>query len=337
MFGGMAAKLGGNRFSDGAIPDGLNESMMPQFISQPTIFDGLVQEYEYNTAFDEYTPNNKLTDREGNIYTNLGEYRADTGQVFIRRADDNSIVYTQNITGPDGTPNWRINPVTPNATNIIATNIFTGVTAKLTQTYGDLYNSQHPDDSIVQTGSDTFISVHTGQALSTNYVNKNRNKINLDAGINIFDNIKAANKYQDKSKADSIREENVNKNLNRLNSKEPNKDPGKGTGIGVGLASGLYKEKEEIKHVYRSLKELKNLPKGIVSKKITEVRVNNSEILDKLSNQFGGIWKKVYNKGTDINGNPVEVHYFESSEGLIFNPKLIERFGDRVRKVLNLK
>lgn len=132
---------------------------IPKFIYLPTSSDGFSQEYEYNDIIGDYVPNNKLIDRGGIEYKNLGEYTADTGQAFIRRISDNSVSFTKEIMGPDGTTNWRILPETNGAVQIKAQNVSTGVIATLNGTY---------------------ISAHTEKLLSIEYVNHHRDKVNLD-------------------------------------------------------------------------------------------------------------------------------------------------------------
>gem|GEM_PF-5749066 len=72
----------------------------------------------------------------------------------------------------------------------------------------------------------------------------------------------------------------------------------------------------------------KSLPKGFKSYQKDKLNIKNEDGLGKqLKEDVGGDWKKIYDHGKDINGNDIEIHYFQNRNGQIFNPK-IKRIND---------
>lgn len=86
----------------------------------------------------------------------------------------------------------------------------------------------------------------------------------------------------------------------------------------------LDKSKNQIKEIFSSLKELKNLPEGYKMLERNFIKMKNDSLGEQLRDEVGGSWRKVYEEGIDINGRLIKIHYFINDAGKIFNPKITQ-------------
>ena len=134
-------------------------------------------------------------------------------------------------------------------------------------------------------------------------------------------NVLEANKYKDKSKADTLLKDNIEKGIDKLNKKSPKPSNDDLAKIGIGVTV-LDKAKNQIKEIFSSLKQLKNLPEGYKMIERKFIKMKNDSLGEQLRDEVGGSWRKVYEEGIDINGRRIKIHYFMNDAGEIFNPKI---------------
>ena len=282
---------------------------------------------------------------DGNTYKDTGEYDSLGRRYFRGISTSGSTIFTGRVIGPDGTDNWVDIGSDGNSPFSRLQNISTGQVVHSTHTEGDAIFVDNPNDNLVfNTHTNSFQSTLTGKTISTtvalHYADERlspESSFTIDeirAGSPLPDGIHFANKYQDKSKAKSISEENSKKNLDNLNRNSDNKNKNDNKS-NTNLSSGLYSVNDRIKRVYNSLKELKSLPKGFRSYQKDKLNIKNEDGLGKqLKEDVGGDWKKIYDHGKDINGNDIEIHYFQNRNGQIFNPKIKRINGESVNRKL---
>ena len=304
-------------------------------VSYPGTSLRVQENYNLDTGFQ---PINVYHAADGNTYKDTGEYESLGRRYFRGISTSGATIFTGRVIGPDGTDNWVDIGSDGNSPFSRLQNISTGQVVHSTHTEGDAIFVDNPNDNLVfNTHTNSFQSTLTGKTISTtvalHYADERlspESSFTIDeirAGSPLPDGIHFANKYPDKSKAKSISEENSKKNLDNLNrnSNNKNKNDNKSN---TNLSSGLYSVNDRIKKVYNSLKELKSLPKGFKSYQKDKLNIKNEDGLGKqLKEDVGGDWKKIYDHGKDINGNDIEIHYFQNRNGQIFNPK-IKRIND---------
>lgn len=299
-------------------------------VSYPGTSLRVQENYNLDTGFQ---PINVYHAADGNTYKDTGEYDSLGRRYFRGISTTGATIFTGRVIGPDGTDNWVDIGTDGNSPFSRLQNIATGQVVHSTHTEGDAIFVDNPNDNLVfNTHTNSFQSTLTGKTISTtvalHYADERlspESSFTIDeikSGSPLPDGIHFVNKYPDKSKAKSISEENSKKNLDNLNrnSNNKNKNDNKSNS---NLSSGLYTVNERIKKVYKSLKELKSLPKGFKSYQKDKLNIKNEDGLGKqLKEDVGGDWKKIYDHGKDINGNDIEIHYFQNKNGQIFNPKI---------------
>ena len=304
-------------------------------VSYPGTSLRVQENYNLDTGFQ---PINVYHAADGNTYKDTGEYDSLGRRYFRGISTTGATIFTGRVIGPDGTDNWVDIGTDGNSPFSRLQNIATGQVVHSTHTEGDAIFVDNPNDNLVfNTHTNSFQSTLTGKTISTtvalHYADERlspESSFTIDeikSGSPLPDGIHFVNKYPDKSKAKSISEENSKKNLDNLNrnSNNKNKNDNKSNS---NLSSGLYTVNNRIKKVYNSLKELKSLPKGFKSYQKDKLNIKNEDGLGKqLKEDVGGDWKKIYDHGKDINGNDIEIHYFQNRNGQIFNPK-IKRIND---------
>lgn len=311
-------------------------------VSYPGTSLRVQENYNLDSGFQ---PINVYHAADGNTYKDTGEYDSLGRRYFRGISTSGATIFTGRVIGPDGTDNWVDIGSDGNSPFSRLQNISTGQVVHSTHTEGDAIFVDNPNDNLVfNTHTNSFQSTLTGKTISTtvalHYADERlspESSFTIDeirAGSLLPDGIHFANKYQDKSKAKSISEENSKKNLDNLNrnSNNKNKNDNKSN---TNLSSGLYSVNDRIKKVYNSLKELKSLPKGFKSYQKDKLNIKNEDGLGKqLKEDVGGDWKKIYDHGKDINGNDIEIHYFQNRNGQIFNPKIKRINGESVNRKL---
>lgn len=311
-------------------------------VSYPGTSLRVQENYNLDSGFQ---PINVYHAADGNTYKDTGEYDSLGRRYFRGISTSGATMFTGRVIGPDGTDNWVDIGSDGNSPFSRLQNISTGQVVHSTHTEGDAIFVDNPNDNLVfNTHTNSFQSTLTGKTISTtvalHYADERlspESSFTIDeirAGSPLPDGIHFANKYQDKSKAKSISEENSKKNLDNLNrnSNNKNKNDNKSN---TNLSSGLYSVNDRIKKVYNSLKELKSLPKGFKSYQKDKLNIKNEDGLGKqLKEDVGGDWKKIYDHGKDINGNDIEIHYFQNRNGQIFNPKIKRINGESVNRKL---
>ena len=299
-------------------------------VSYPGTSLRVQENYNLDTGFQ---PINVYHAADGNTYKDTGEYDSLGRRYFRGISTTGATIFTGRVIGPDGTDNWVDIGTDGNSPFSRLQNIATGQVVHSTHTEGDAIFVDNPNDNLVfNTHTNSFQSTLTGKTISTtvalHYADERlspESSFTIDeikSGSPLPDGIHFVNKYPDKSKAKSISEENSKKNLDNLNrnSNNKNKNDNKSNS---NLSSGLYTVNDRIKKVYKSLKELKSLPKGFKSYQKDKLNIKNEDGLGKqLKEDVGGDWKKIYDHGKDINGNDIEIHYFQNKNGQIFNPKI---------------
>ena len=299
-------------------------------VSYPGTSLRVQENYNLDTGFQ---PINVYHAADGNTYKDTGEYDSLGRRYFRGISTTGATIFTGRVIGPDGTDNWVDIGTDGNSPFSRLQNIATGQVVHSTHTEGDAIFVDNPNDNLVfNTHTNSFQSTLTGKTISTtvalHYADERlspESSVTIDeikSGSPLPDGIHFVNKYPDKSKAKSISEENSKKNLDNLNrnSNNKNKNDNKSNS---NLSSGLYTVNDRIKKVYKSLKELKSLPKGFKSYQKDKLNIKNEDGLGKqLKEDVGGDWKKIYDHGKDINGNDIEIHYFQNKNGQIFNPKI---------------
>ena len=299
-------------------------------VSYPGTSLRVQENYNLDTGFQ---PINVYHAADGNTYIDTGEYDSLGRRYFRGISTTGATIFTGRVIGPDGTDNWVDIGTDGNSPFSRLQNIATGQVVHSTHTEGDAIFVDNPNDNLVfNTHTNSFQSTLTGKTISTtvalHYADERlspESSVTIDeikSGSPLPDGIHFVNKYPDKSKAKSISEENSKKNLDNLNrnSNNKNKNDNKSNS---NLSSGLYTVNDRIKKVYKSLKELKSLPKGFKSYQKDKLNIKNEDGLGKqLKEDVGGDWKKIYDHGKDINGNDIEIHYFQNKNGQIFNPKI---------------
>lgn len=299
-------------------------------VSYPGTSLRVQENYNVDTGFQ---PINVYHAADGNTYKDTGEYDSLGRRYFRGISTTGATIFTGRVIGPDGTDNWVDIGTDGNSPFSRLQNIATGQVVHSTHTEGDAIFVDNPNDNLVfNTHTNSFQSTLTGKTISTtvalHYADERlspESSVTIDeikSGSPLPDGIHFVNKYPDKSKAKSISEENSKKNLDNLNrnSNNKNKNDNKSNS---NLSSGLYTVNDRIKKVYKSLKELKSLPKGFKSYQKDKLNIKNEDGLGKqLKEDVGGDWKKIYDHGKDINGNDIEIHYFQNKNGQIFNPKI---------------
>ena len=299
-------------------------------VSYPGTSLRVQENYNLDTGFQ---PINVYHAADGNTYKDTGEYDSLGRRYFRGISTTGATIFTGRVIGPDGTDNWVDIGTDGNSPFSRLQNIATGQVVHSTHTEGDAIFVDNPNDNLVfNTHTNSFQSTLTGKTISTtvalHYADERlspESSFTIDeikSGSPLPDGIHFVNKYPDKSKAKSISEENSKKNLDNLNrnSNNKNKNDNKSNS---NLSIGLYTVNERIKKVYKSLKELKSLPKGFKSYQKDKLNIKNEDGLGKqLKEDVGGDWKKIYDHGKDINGNDIEIHYFQNKNGQIFNPKI---------------
>ena len=305
-------------------------------VSYPGTSLRVQENYNLDTGFQ---PINVYHAADGNTYKDTGEYDSLGRRYFRGISTTGATIFTGRVIGPDGTDNWVDIGTDGNSPFSRLQNIATGQVVHSTHTEGDAIFVDNPNDNLVfNTHTNSFQSTLTGKTISTtvalHYADERlspESSFTIDeikSGSPLPDGIHFVNKYPDKSKAKSISEENSKKNLDNLNrnSNNKNKNDNKSNS---NLSSGLYTVNNRIKKVYNSLKELKSLPKGFKSYQKDKLNIKNEDGLGKqLKEDVGGDWKKIYDHGKDINGNDIEIHYFQNRNGKIFDPK-IKRVNDK--------
>ena len=299
-------------------------------VSYPGTSLRVQENYNLDTGFQ---PINVYHAADGNTYKDTGEYDSLGRRYFRGISTTGATIFTGRVIGPDGTDNWVDIGTDGNSPFSRLQNIATGQVVHSTHTEGDAIFVDNPNDNLVfNTHTNSFQSTLTGKTISTtvalHYADERlspESSFTIDeikSGSPLPDGIHFVNKYPDKSKAKSISEENSKKNLDNLNrnSNNKNKNDNKSNS---NLSSGLYTVNDRIKKVYKSLKDLKSLPKGFKSYQKDKLNIKNEDGLGKqLKEDVGGDWKKIYDHGKDINGNDIEIHYFQNKNGQIFNPKI---------------
>ena len=278
-------------------------------------------DYNLDSGFQ---PINVYHSPDGNTYQDNGKHDVINRRFFDGISIPGSTIYTGRFIGTDGTDNWIEKQDKFNDPYIHIVNINSGETAILPYTKGDRSIIDDLTDSIISNpNTGRLESIKTGLPVSVNIADQFKTKFNPisapveSSSITILD----ANKYQDKSKADTLLKDNIEKGLDKLNKKSPrpsNDDLAK-IGIGTGV---LDKAKDKLKNIYDSLHSLRELPKGYQKIKRELHTMKDKELKNQLQDEVGGKWKKVYEWGRDSDGTEYQIHYFMNEAGKIFNPKI---------------
>lgn len=191
-------------------------------------------------------------------------------------------------------------------------------------TKGDISIIDDPTDSIIRNpNTGRLESIKTGLPVSVNVADQFKSKFNpISASFESSSiTVLEANKYKDKSKADTLLKDNIEKGIDKLNKKSPKPSNDDLAKIGIGVTV-LDKAKNQIKEIFSSLKQLKNLPEGYKMIERKFIKMKNDSLGEQLRDEVGGSWRKVYEEGIDINGRRIKIHYFMNDAGEIFNPKI---------------
>lgn len=278
-------------------------------------------DYNLDSGFQ---PINVYHSPDGNTYQDNGKHDVINRRFFDGISIPGSTIYTGRFIGTDGTDNWVASQDKFNDSYIHIVNINSGKTAILPYTKGDISIIDDPTDSIIRNpNTGRLESIKTGLPVSVNVADQFKTKFNPisepfeSSSITVLE----ANKYQDKSKADTLLKDNIEKGIDKLNKKSPKPSNDDLAKIGIGVTV-LDKAKNQIKEIFSSLKQLKNLPEGYKMIERKFIKMKNDSLGEQLRDEVGGSWRKVYEEGIDINGRRIKIHYFMNDAGEIFNPKI---------------
>ena len=278
-------------------------------------------DYNLDSGFQ---PINVYHSPDGNTYQDNGKHDVINRRFFDGISIPGSTIYTGRFIGTDGTDNWIASQDKFNDSYIHIVNINSGETAILPYTKGDISIIDDPTDSIISNpNTGRLESIKTGLPVSANIADQFKSKFNPisvsfeSSSITVLE----ANKYKDKSKADTLLKDNIEKGIDKLNKKSPKPSNDDLAKIGVGVTV-LDKAKNQIKEIFSSLKQLKNLPEGYKMIERKFIKMKNDSLGEQLRDEVGGSWRKVYEEGIDINGRRIKIHYFMNDAGEIFNPKI---------------
>ena len=278
-------------------------------------------DYNLDTGFQ---PINVYHSPDGNTYQDNGKHDVINRRFFDGISIPGSTIYTGRFIGTDGTDNWIASQDKFNDSYIHIVNINSGETAILPYTKGDISIIDDPTDSIIRNpNTGRLESIKTGLPVSVNIADQFKSKFNpISASFESSSiTVLEANKYKDKSKADTLLKDNIEKGIDKLNKKSPKPSNDDLAKIGIGVTV-LDKAKNQIKEIFSSLKELKNLPEGYKMIERKFIKMKNDSLGEQLRDEVGGSWRKVYEEGIDINGRRIKIHYFINDAGEIFNPKI---------------
>lgn len=261
---------------------------------------------------------------DGNTYQDNGKHDVINRRFFDGISIPGSTIYTGRFIGTDGTDNWVASQDKFNDSYIHIVNINSGETAILPYTKGDISIIDDPTDSIIRNpNTGRLESIKTGLPVSANIADQFKTKFNPisepfeSSSITVLE----ANKYPDKSKADTLLKDNIEKGIDKLNNKSPK--PSKDDLAKIGTAAGILdKSKDKLKNIYDSLRSLRELPKGYQKTKREFHKMKDKRLKNQLQDEVGGKWKKVYEWGTDRDGIEYQIHYFMNEAGKVFNPKI---------------
>ena len=280
-------------------------------------------DYNLDSGFQ---PINVYHSPDGNTYQDNGKHDVINRRFFDGISIPGSTIYTGRFIGTDGTDNWIASQDKFKDPYIHIVNINSGETAILPYTKGDISIIDDPTDSIIRNpNTGRLESIKTGLPVSVNVADQFKTKFNPisesfeSSSITVLE----ANKYQDKSKADTLLKDNIEKGIDKLNKKSPKPSKDDLAKIGIGVTV-LDKAKNQIKEIFSSLKELKNLPEGYKMLERNFIKMKNDSLGEQLRDEVGGSWRKVYEEGIDINGRLIKIHYFINDAGKIFNPKITQ-------------
>ena len=278
-------------------------------------------DYNLDSGFQ---PINVYHSPDGNTYQDNGKHDVINRRFFDGISIPGSTIYTGRFIGTDGTDNWIASQDKFKDPYIHIVNINSGETAILPYTKGDISIIDDPTDSIIRNpNTGRLESIKTGLPVSVNVADQFKTKFNPisesfeSSSITVLE----ANKYQDKSKADTLLKDNIEKGIDKLNKKSPKPSKDDLAKIGIGVTV-LDKAKNQIKEIFSSLKQLKNLPEGYKMIERKFIKMKNDSLGEQLRDEVGGSWRKVYEEGIDINGRRIKIHYFMNDAGEIFNPKI---------------
>ena len=278
-------------------------------------------DYNLDSGFQ---PINVYHSPDGNTYQDNGKHDVINRRFFDGISIPGSTIYTGRFIGTDGTDNWIASQDKFNDSYIHIVNINSGETAILPYTKGDISIIDDPTDSIISNpNTGRLESIKTGLPVSANIADQFKSKFNPisvsfeSSSITVLE----ANKYKDKSKADTLLKDNIEKGIDKLNKKSPKPSNDDLAKIGIGVTV-LDKAKNQIKEIFSSLKQLKNLPEGYKMIERKFIKMKNDSLGEQLRDEVGGSWRKVYEEGIDINGRRIKIHYFMNDAGEIFNPKI---------------
>ena len=278
-------------------------------------------DYNLDSGFQ---PINVYHSPDGNTYQDNGKHDIINRRFFDGISIPGSTIYTGRFIGTDGTDNWIASQDKFNDSYIHIVNINNGETAILPYTKGDISIIDDPTDSIIRNpNTGRLESIKTGLPVSVNVADQFKSKFNpISASFESSSiNVLEANKYKDKSKADTLLKDNIEKGIDKLNKKSPKPSNDDLAKIGIGVTV-LDKAKNQIKEIFSSLKQLKNLPEGYKMIERKFIKMKNDSLGEQLRDEVGGSWRKVYEEGIDINGRRIKIHYFMNDAGEIFNPKI---------------
>ena len=278
-------------------------------------------DYNLDSGFQ---PINVYHSPDGNTYQDNGKHDIINRRFFDGISIPGSTIYTGRFIGTDGTDNWIASQDKFNDSYIHIVNINNGETAILPYTKGDISIIDDPTDSIIRNpNTGRLESIKTGLPVSVNVADQFKSKFNpISASFESSSiTVLEANKYKDKSKADTLLKDNIEKGIDKLNKKSPKPSNDDLAKIGIGVTV-LDKAKNQIKEIFSSLKQLKNLPEGYKMIERKFIKMKNDSLGEQLRDEVGGSWRKVYEEGIDINGRRIKIHYFMNDAGEIFNPKI---------------
>ena len=278
-------------------------------------------DYNLDSGFQ---PINVYHSPDGNTYQDNGKHDVINRRFFDGISIPGSTIYTGRFIGTDGTDNWIASQDKFNDSYIHIVNINSGETAILPYTKGDISIIDDPTDSIIRNpNTGKLESIKTGLPVSVNVADQFKTKFNPisepfeSSSITVLE----ANKYQDKSKADTLLKDNIEKGIDKLNKKSPK--PSKDDLAKIGTAAGILdKTKDKLKNIYDSLRSLRELPKGYQKTKREFHKMKDKGLKNQLHDEVGGKWKKIYEWGIDRDGNEYQIHYFMNEAGKVFGPKI---------------
>ena len=278
-------------------------------------------DYNLDSGFQ---PINVYHSPDGNTYQDNGKHDVINRRFFDGISIPGSTIYTGRFIGTDGTDNWVASQDKFNDSYIHIVNINSGKTAILPYTKGDISIIDDPTDSIIRNpNTGRLESIKTGLPVSVNVADQFKTKFNPisepfeSSSITVLE----ANKYQDKSKADTLLKDNIEKGIDKLNKKSPK--PSKDDLAKIGTAAGILdKTKDKLKNIYDSLRSLRELPKGYQKTKREFHKMKDKGLKNQLHDEVGGKWKKIYEWGIDRDGNEYQIHYFMNEAGKVFGPKI---------------